>query len=63
MNALIKVRPEWTDPEVFESARAKMIALGLQAGCTLDELFALDDAETILNLWRAAVAMENDLWE
>jgi hypothetical protein len=63
MNTLIEVRPEWADPDVFEAARAKIIAVGLQAGCTLEELFALNDAETILTLWEAVVAIENDLWE
>ena len=27
------------------------------------DLFAIDDAETILSLWKAVVAMDNDLWE
>jgi hypothetical protein len=63
MNALIEVRPEWADPDAFEAARAKIIALGLRSGCTLEELFALNDAEIILGLWKAADAIENDLWE
>jgi len=63
MSALIEAHPEWADPEVFEAARAKMIRLGLQAGYSLEELFAFNDAETILKLWNAVVAIENDLWE
>jgi hypothetical protein len=63
MNALIKVHPDWADPAVFEDARAKMIGLGLQAGFSLEDLFAINDAETVLSLWKAVVAMENDLWE
>jgi hypothetical protein len=63
MNALIEAHPDWADPAVFEDARAKMISLGLQAGFSLEDLFAINDAETILSLWKAVVAMENDLWE
>jgi hypothetical protein len=63
MNALIEVHPDWADPVVFEDARAKMISLGLQAGFSLEDLFAINDAETVLSLWKAVVAMENDLWE
>lgn len=63
MNSLIEVHPEWADPQVFEAARTKMISLGLQAGYSLEQLFAINDAETILSLWNAAVAIENDLWE
>jgi hypothetical protein len=63
MNCLIEAHPEWADPEAFEAARAKMIRLGLRAGYSLEDLFAIDDAEMILNLWEAVVAMENDLWE
>ena len=63
MNCLIEARPEWADPEEFEAARAKMIRLGLQAGYSLEYLFAINDAETILKLWDAVVAVENDLWE
>ena len=40
-----------------------MIRLGLQAGYSLEQLFAFNDAETILHLWDAVVAIENDLWE
>ena len=63
MNRLIAVHPEWTDPEQFEAARAKMIRLGLQAGYSLEQLFAINDPEMILSLWDAVVAVENDLWE
>ncbi len=63
MNRLIEVHPEWADPEQFEAAREKMIRLGLQAGYSLEHLFAINDAETILKLWNAVVAIENDLWE
>ena len=40
-----------------------MIQLGLQAGYSLEQLFAIKDPETILSLWDAVVAVENDLWE
>jgi hypothetical protein len=63
MNRLIEAHPEWADPDAFETARAKMIGLGLQAGYSLEYLFAINDAETILKLWEAVVAIENDLWE
>jgi hypothetical protein len=63
MNRLIEVHPEWADPEVFEAARTKMIGLGLHAGYSLEQLFAFNDAETVLHLWDAVIAMENDLWE
>ncbi len=63
MNSLIEAHPEWADPAAFEAARAKMIRLGLQAGFSLDDLFAIDDPKTILSLWKAAEAVENDLWE
>ena len=63
MNRLIEAHPEWADPDAFETARAKMIGLGLQAGYSLEQLFAINDAEMILKLWDAVVAVENDLWE
>ena len=63
MNRLIEAHPEWADPDAFEEARAKMIRLGLQAGYSLEYLFAINDAETVLSLWDAVVAVENDLWE
>jgi len=63
MQSLIAVHPEWADPETFEQDRAKMIELGVRVGLSLDELFAMNDADMILSLWRAAVAMENELWE
>jgi hypothetical protein len=63
MNSLIEAHPEWADSATFEAARAKMIRLGLQAGFSLDDLFAIDDPKTILSLWKAAEAVENDLWE
>ena len=63
MNRLIEAHPEWADPETFEAARVKMISLGLEAGYSLEELFAFNDAETILSLWDAVVAIENNLWE
>jgi len=63
MNRLIEVHPEWADQDLFEAARAKMIRLGLQAGYSLEQLFAFNDAETVLQLWDAVVAIENDLWE
>jgi hypothetical protein len=63
MNTLIAYHPEWADPGEFEKARAKMICIGLQAGLTLDDLFSINDAETVLSLWKAAVAIENNLWE
>ena len=63
MNRLIEAHPEWADPDAFETARAKMIGLGLQAGYSLEYLFAINDAELILKLWDAVVAVENDLWE
>jgi len=63
MNELVEAHPEWADPKTFEIARAKMVRLGLRAGYTLDELFALKDARSVLSLWQAVVAMENDLWE
>jgi hypothetical protein len=63
MSEIIEAHPEWADAPTFEAARAKMVRLGLRAGYTLDELFALKDAKSILSLWRTVVAIENDLWE
>jgi hypothetical protein len=63
MQSLMAAHPEWADPDTFEQARARMIIFGVSIGLSHDELFAIDDADTILSLWRAAVAMENDLWE
>jgi hypothetical protein len=63
MSELIEAHPEWADAHTFELARSKMVRLGLGAGYTLDELFSLKDAKSILSLWQAVVAMENDLWE
>ena len=63
MNRLIQVHPEWANAEQFEAARAKMIRLGLQAGFSLEQLSAINDPETILSLWHAVVAIEDDLWE
>jgi len=63
MNAVIEVHPEWADLATFEAARAKMIRLGLHAGFSAEDLFAINDPEMILSLWKAVVAFENDLWE
>jgi hypothetical protein len=63
MQALIEVHPDWTDMQVFERARGKMITFGLSMGLSLEDLFSMCDPETIQSLWKATVAAENDLWE
>ena len=63
MNALILAHPEWADPDTFEAARVKMIRLGLRAGYSMEDLFTVQDPDMVLNLWRAAVAIEEGLWE
>ncbi len=61
MNALIDVRPEWVDQDMFETHREKMLRHGLSAGMTLDELLRITDSDVILELWTAAQAKEAEV--
>jgi hypothetical protein len=58
MSALMDARPEWTDQDMFEADREKMLQYGLSTGMTIEELFKITDPDVILGLWTAAEAKD-----
>ena len=61
MNALIDAQPDWADAAVFEHAREKILRYGTSTGMSLEELFGITDPDTILGLWTASEAADDQV--
>ena len=54
IKAIYREKPEWQEPESGKAAMSEVTSYLVKSGYSEDEIGALDDARSILTVWRAA---------